>query len=716
MKEIDELFQLTEVEEIKKHLEVVIQKIEEADKIQQELLLKQVVEKAKETEKKLKEKCTIMEGLSFFSENIAPLALLVEEISNDADNGEDMLKVLKFNLNNYFGQFRRVKRNDWHAEIEDFEHIIHVLMTECKYFDVLKKHGFHLSIMMFDNRYRRCSMEMLNYSAVKNKNFAIHSFYCEPFKENTKTVEEIGFEQFGYLLKEILVGISQKAPDGFLELFDSVKDMPEVDDESKELTGLFGNTFAHYIIEKMEIRVAEHFGKDKIEHLESRDEEFVHNMLIYFDKLFDDLLTEAEEWEDNKKCPCGSGKKYKNCCKKRRLKYYKGKDENHYSKAVPMHPELEPILEEEKIRFKQLFGRLPGDLDYVHGGVLLKDFERGYKLLKRNNTIDKAWLYASDKTGYMLTEENQDLIPEREVKEFQRYLYEYKKLMKSKIKGQQWNILQAVEGTSFILEMMMKNELDNMIYVLNLCVNFYSSNSQEGKKFIIHNIKDFLVFCAYKASLQLRVLKELVNGEYYDTAMAEVRIIYEILISMRAYKQNPDIFKEKILSVMGVELGTHRKVDNKSIVEEIETGKRYKYEIQKKQLAEKAGENYKKLYETLYRELSEFIHLDTESAKGIFQDKDLFEEIDECLIAGFLGMVLSLEIIMELIDFDGGDKKMSKDLKYFSNSLLKDFLAILSTIISIEDREVYHLLQKTLEAYKTDYKINYQRNNKCEVC
>lgn len=166
--------------------------------------------------------------------------------------------------------------------------------------------------------------------------------------------------------------------------------------------------------------------------------------------------------------------------------------------------------------------------------------------------------------------------------------------MKSKIKGQQWNILQVVEGTSFILEMMMKDELDNMIYVLNLCVNFYSSNSQEGKKFIIHNIKDFLVFCAYKAGLQLRVLKELVNGEYYDTAMAEVRIIYEILISMRAYKQNPDIFKEKILSVMGVELGTHRKVDNKSIIEEIETGKRYKYEIQKK-ISRKSGRKLQKI-------------------------------------------------------------------------------------------------------------------------
>jgi len=197
--------------------------------------------------------------------------------------------------------------------------------------------------------------------------------------------------------------------------------------------------------------------------------------------------------------------------------------------------------------------------------------------------------------------------------------------------------------------------------------------------------------------------------------MAEVRIIYEILISMIAYKKNPDLFEEKILSVMGVELGTHKKITNKNIVEDITTGQQYKYEIQKRQLAEKARDDYKELYDTLYRELSEFIHLDTESAKGIFQDKDLFEDIDECLMAGFLGMVLSLEIIMELMDFEGSDKKMDKDIKYFSNTILKSFLVTLPTIISIEDRKVYHLLEKTLQSYKSDYKINYQRNIKYEV-
>lgn len=715
MKEIEELFKLTEVKEIKQQLKIVIQKIEDANKEQQEMLLKEVVANARKTEKSLKEKYTIMDVLSFFPENIAPLALLVEEISNDADNDEDMLKVLKFNLNNYFEQFKEAKMNDWHTDIEDFQHIINTLIIECNYFEVLKKHGFHLSIMMFHNRFRRCSMEILNYNAIRDKNFAIHSFYCEMLKENSKTTSELILEQFGFLLKDILVSTSQKAPDGFFELFDCVNGMVEVDDESKEMTVLFASTFAHYIIEKMEIRIAEKIGKDKIEHLESRNEEFVKRMLIYFDNIFNSLLKESEEWDDNKECPCGSGKKYKNCCKKRRLKYYKGEDEDHYFKSIPMHPEAKSILENEKLRFKHVFGRVPNDMDYVQGGVLLRDLKRGYKLMKRNNAFDKAWLYASDKTGYMLTEENQDLIPEREVKEFQKYVKEYRNLMKSKIRGEKWNILQAVESTNFILEMMLQNELPNMVYVLNLCVNFYSQNTREGEKFIIHNIKDFLVFCAYKASIQLSVLKELVNEEYYDTAMAEVRIIYEILISMRAYKQNSDIFEEKILSVMGVELGTHRKVGNKSIVEEIETGKQCKYEIQKRQLAEKAGDNYKELYDTLYRELSEFIHLDTESAKGIFQDKDLFQDIDECLIAGFLGMVLSLEIIMELMEFEGNDKKISKDLKYFSNTILKDFLGILPTIISIEDKEVYHLLEKTLKSYKTNYKINYQRNNKCEV-
>lgn len=490
--------------------------------------------------------------------------------------------------------------------------------------------------------------------------------------------------------------------------------MPKIDEESKELTALFANTFAHYIIEKMEIRIVQELGEDKIEHLGTRDEEITKAIVSYFDDMFEELLMERKELDDNENCPCGSGKKYKNCCKKKNFTYYEEEDE-HYTKSIPIHPDLKIVLDEEALKFKRIFGRMPGNDDYVFGGVLFKDLKRAYKLMKRKNIVDKAWLYASEQTGIMLTKENQDLISEKDAKEFISYIKKYQKLMKSKIKGGKWNSLQAVESTNFILETMINRDLNDMIYVLNLCVNFYSKEVQEKDNYIIHNIKDFLIFCAYKASIQLKVLQELVNGEYYDTAMAEIRIIYEILISMRAYKRNLDLFEEKILSVVGIELGTHQKVENKKIIEEIKTGKQYKYGIQKRQLAKESGANYEKLYITFYQELSSFIHLDTESAKGIFQETDLFLDVDECLEAGFIGMILGLEIIMELIEFDDNDKKVSRDLKYFSNKLLKDFLAVISTIILIEDKKVFHILEDTLKEYKTDYKINYQRNQKNEV-
>ena len=63
----------------------------------------------------------------------------------------------------------------------------------------------------------------------------------------------------------------------------------------------------------------------------------------------------------------------------------------------------------------------------------------------------------------------------------------------------------------------------------------------------------------------------------------------------------------------------------------------------------------------------------------------------------------------------GSNKRISRDIKYFSNVLLKDFLDILEIIIFIEDKKIYHILKNTLQSYKTDYKINYQRNNNYEV-
>lgn len=711
MKEIKEIFKILDISDIKNTLEKIIIKIENSNREQQNKLLAEFVEEARKANQNFKNENCIEEGLYYYKENIAPIALLAEEITSDSYVEKDMLKVIKFNLNNYFKKFKESKNGDWYIDNNDFKQIIQTLELECNYFTILKKKGINLSIFYFNNRLKNKKIELINYDITKNSNFSIHLYHSQehPVKENI----EICLEQFGFLLKEILVGQSQRAPDGFIDLFSNI-DMPEIDEESKAFSELFVNSFAHYIIEKMEIRITKELGKNWNEHPETRNEEFVKNMLDYFDNIFKRLLEDREEYSDNEKCPCGSGKNYKSCCKKKEIKYYKSQKENNVIKSIPIHPELDLRFREEKIKFKKLFGRTPGKNDFIAGGVLEKDLKRFYKLMKREGTIDRAWLYASDMTGLMLSEENMDFLSEREINEFLNTMKQYERMMKSKIKNNKMNELQAIETISFIIESLLRNKIDDMIYVLNLFINFYSQEKKANENFIIKNIKDFLVFCAYKTSINLKALKELLNGEYYDNAMGVNRIIFEILINIRTYKNDSKLFQEKIIPVAGIDIGTHKRI-SKFQIEEIATGKIYKYEIQKSQLAERAGENYKKLYDILYKELSEFIHLDTVAAKNIFKENDLFYDIDECLMAGLIGMILTLEIIMELIEFDGHDNKISKDIKYFSNILLKEFLNIIKAVIEIDDKEEYHLLENTLKDYKTNYKINYQRGYKNEV-
>lgn len=346
MKEIKELFEKTEISEIKEKLEKVIQEIEKENREKQNELLEEVVKEAKKTDEKLKKDYKVIEGLYYFPEKIAPLALLAEEITADSDIEKDMLKVLKLNLNNYFKQFRKPEEGDHHMPAEEIEQTVQILEKECRYFSALRKKGVKISIFSFNARSRLIGIGTLNYNKIENKTFGIQSYYTEepPKKESM----EILLEQFGIILREVILGGSGNAPEDFLEIFEGIE-MKEVDEESKEMTVLFANSFAHYIIEKMEIRVTEKYGPDWKEQSDTRNEDFVKRLMKYFDKIFEDLLKEEEEWDDNEKCPCGSGKRYKNCCKKKKIKYLKSENENEYIKSIPMHPEVEKALKSEAI-------------------------------------------------------------------------------------------------------------------------------------------------------------------------------------------------------------------------------------------------------------------------------------------------------------------------------------------------------------------------------
>ena len=60
----------------------------------------------------------------------------------------------------------------------------------------------------------------------------------------------------------------------------------------------------------------------------------------------------------NARCPCGSGKKYKDCCITKRFKWLVDKQGNFY-RQMDMHPAVAKALRQQEKRFIETFGRKP---------------------------------------------------------------------------------------------------------------------------------------------------------------------------------------------------------------------------------------------------------------------------------------------------------------------------------------------------------------------
>jgi hypothetical protein len=127
----------------------------------------------------------------------------------------------------------------------------------------------------------------------------------------------------------------------------------------------------------------------------------------------------------NAPCPCGSGKKYKHCC------YHKGfewqeDDEGSVYKSIPMSSEVSEILDGQRQKFIDKYGREPGPDDPVFFDMPpLEHVEHDMVQAMKAAGLDPAFIYAYEKTGLLVTEENQHLISDHDLAEWQDAITEY---------------------------------------------------------------------------------------------------------------------------------------------------------------------------------------------------------------------------------------------------------------------------------------------------
>jgi SEC-C motif len=129
----------------------------------------------------------------------------------------------------------------------------------------------------------------------------------------------------------------------------------------------------------------------------------------------------------NAPCPCGSGKKYKHCCYGKGFEWV-GDEDGAVAKSIPMTEEMTEVFHQIRQAFIDKHGREPGPDELLFTDLPhLEHLEAMMVGDMKAAGLDPAFIHAFEKTGILVSEENQHLIPEKDLDEWKSAVEEYRK-------------------------------------------------------------------------------------------------------------------------------------------------------------------------------------------------------------------------------------------------------------------------------------------------
>ena len=140
-------------------------------------------------------------------------------------------------------------------------------------------------------------------------------------------------------------------------------------------------------------------------------------------------MSERTPYPKYQECPCGSGQKYKFCCYMKGFHYYL--DDGELAKIVPMTKEVSELLKQHRANLEKKLGRPVQPDDPVFPELAALSEEDLKKQLIddfQKVGIRPVLIYAFEKTGLMVTEQNKHLIPDVDLAEWDDAVEEYYEL------------------------------------------------------------------------------------------------------------------------------------------------------------------------------------------------------------------------------------------------------------------------------------------------
>lgn len=383
----------------------------------------------------------------------------------------------------------------------------------------------------------------------------------------------------------------------------------------------------------------------------------------------------------NEFCPCGSGKLYKTCCKKQSTRWEKDSDGN-WTRSVPLSGEARQIIEIEMKEFENLFGRdFPGDMPIFWRVISMhSDEDLKFKMEEtmRSSGIQESLIYASQKTGMILSEDNNKYATGRDLLDWEAAIDEYFQLQENK------NNDNSIFISNF------REEFKNLLVVIGYALRFGGdlSSINDGNDSVNH-----VFFCMTRAMRTLMSLEVLADNFYGEDALCLVRSVYEgylnIAYVLADFSRAKNLFSSKI----GVRIGTHQYVKKQNgktdwgKITDVKSGVSYRVDITFKEMAKDSFcDKDLAVYDFLYPMLSSYVHPSPQNisryTNGFVYDHNKYGNYMESVLYGmFCGLIVIDSVVKSRFLSD----EISSDLRNYLKRTAPIFMNFLERFNIVDD-------------------------------
>lgn len=249
----------------------------------------------------------------------------------------------------------------------------------------------------------------------------------------------------------------------------------------------------------------------------------------------------------NEKCPCGSGKKYKQCCFHKDYDFFENSD-GEIVKSIPINePIVHDILNKQENRFKDIFGRerLNGEPIFLDGLMLSEDDykEKVVELLSSINVRPQI-VYAFEKLGYCILEGQQGKYTDKELDDWDKAVQEYWSLNEDEYTKEMPSLFSNLEKIESSLE---KTKL-----TYALLVHKYNKRLQNGEIAEDDILSSYCYFILSKNLKSTKAIELLIQNNFGEDAINLIRSVYENYLQLLMAIYCPNQLEDELNAKIGL--------------------------------------------------------------------------------------------------------------------------------------------------------------------